>query len=59
LAQTWKQIQRPQPAGRYRRIKFLEMHRAAIVIQSFFKMIVQRKQYLSIQNFMLNLQSRN
>ncbi|KRY03691.1 hypothetical protein T03_5883 [Trichinella britovi] len=35
------------------------MHRAAIVIQSFFKMIVQRKQYLSIQNFMLNLQSRN
>ncbi|KRY13182.1 Unconventional myosin-Va [Trichinella patagoniensis] len=41
----------------WRRIKFLQIHRAAIAIQSFFKMIVQRKRYLLIQNVVLNLQS--
>ncbi|KRY30291.1 Unconventional myosin-Va [Trichinella spiralis] len=41
----------------WRRIKFLQIHRAAIAIQSFFKMIIQRKRYLLIRNVVLNLQS--
>ncbi|KRX99148.1 Unconventional myosin-Va [Trichinella pseudospiralis] len=41
----------------WRRMKFLQMHRAAIVIQSIFKMVVQRKRYLLIKNVVLSLQS--
>jgi hypothetical protein len=42
----------------WRRQHFLRMHRAAICIQSFYRMYVRRREYLQIRHTIVLLQAR-